>query len=150
MVRSLEGKHPKYYEAVLQLRDVTQKTVDIVEDELARGRLRCIKVVEIRTGVDYFMSDNTLTLQLGKKLQKKMGGELSTTASLHTHKNNKDLYRVTVLFRQTHFRKGDEVEYHGEPYTVKGMAKDIFLQHQKTGKKVHVRYKDMKSIKKKE
>ena len=69
------------------------------------------------------------------------------TSSLHTKKDNKELYRVTVLFRQSGFKKGVEVIYHDEPYVVRAMGRDIYLQHSKTGKKVHVRFTEMKNIK---
>ena len=51
------------------------------------------------------------------------------------------------MFRQAHFQKNDVVDYNGEAYTVKAMGKDILLQHEKTGRKVHVKYKNMKDIK---
>ncbi|PIN73998.1 hypothetical protein COV20_02700 [Candidatus Woesearchaeota archaeon CG10_big_fil_rev_8_21_14_0_10_45_16] len=148
MVRTLEGKHPKYYEAILQLREVTQEVVDFIEEELAKGRMIISKVEDVRNGIDYYLSDNDLTKALGKKLQIKFGGELKLTASLHTKKDSKDLYRVTVLFRQAHFRKGDKVDYQGDVYDVKSVSKEILLQHDKTGKKVHIKYKEMNQIKK--
>ena len=147
MVRSLEGKHPKYYEAVLQLRDVTQEVVDLVEEEIHRTKHSVSKVVELKNGLDYYLADNALTRALGKLLQQKFGGELTVTASLHTKKDDKEMYRVTVLFRLPHFKKGDTVVYEGEEHVVKIMGKEIFLQHTKTGKKARVKYKDMKRIK---
>ena len=31
MVRSIEGKHPRYFEAILQLRDVSEEVIDFVD-----------------------------------------------------------------------------------------------------------------------
>ena len=148
MTKSLEGKHPGYYEAILQLRNILQDVIDFVEEEIPKMNLSISKVVELKTGVDYFLSDNNLTKMLGKKLQEKFGGEVLITATLHTKKKDKDMYRLTILFRQAPFQKGDTVLRDGEEYAVLTMAKEIILQHVKTGKKVHVRYKDMKGIKK--
>ncbi len=147
MVRSTEGKHPNYYEAILQLRNVTQEVVTFVEEEIHTKKIPIAKVVELKNGLDYYIADNDFTKALGKRLQQNFGGELLFTASLHTKKDNKELYRVTALFRGVPFKKQEKVEYQGEEYVVKLMGKDILLQHTKTGKKIHVKYKDMNQIK---
>ncbi len=147
MVRSLQGKHPQYYEAILQLRNTQQDVMDFVEVEIARAGIPVTKVVELKQGLDYYLADNNFTKALGKKLQQQFGGELLSSASLHTRKNNKDLYRVTILFRSIPFRKGDVVEYQGEPYVITGMGKDILLKNTKTGIKAHLKYGDAKQVK---
>ena len=63
--------------------------------------------------------------------------------SVRGRKSGKEIYRVTVLFRAIPFKKGEKVEYQGEKYKVKLLGKDILLQDLKTGKKVHVKYKEM-------
>ena len=148
MVRDISKIHDKYYEATLQLRDISQEVVDFVEDEIARTKLYVAKVVELKNGIDYLLSDNGLTRALGKTLQQKFGGDLKVTASLFSQRDGKDIYRVTVLFREASYRKGDSVEYQGDSYEVKLMGKDILLQAVKDGKKVHIKYKDMDQIKK--
>lgn len=149
MTRNLEQKHPLYYEAVLQLRDTSQEVIDFAEDEIARVGLKVAKTVRLKNGFDYYLSDNSLTRALGKRLHEKFGGEHKTTASLWGVKKGKEVYRVTVLFRGIPFDKGDLVEYRGETYKVKILGKDIMLQHIKTGEKVHVKYKEMEQVKRK-
>ena len=148
MARTLKGKHPNYFEAVLQLRDVNQEIVDFVEEELSRTKHPVSKVVKIKNGLDYYLADNELTRALGKKLQQKFGGELKVTASLHTKKDDKEKYRVTVLFRYPGFSKGDGVVYQGEEWNVEIMGKEIHLRHSTTNKKERVKWKDMKNIRK--
>jgi len=148
MVRTLVGKHTEYYEAILQLRNVSQEVVNFVEEEIPRVHLSVSKVVEEKTGLDYYLSDNSLTRILSKKLQTKFGGEVLITATLHTQKKDKEMYRLTVLFRQAPFTKGDIVVKASERYKVLTMGKEIILQHINTGKKVHLRYREMKGIKK--
>ena len=143
MVRSLEGKHPNYFEAIIQIREASQEVIDFVEN----SNVLIVDEKTVKNGFDYFLADNNQARALGKQLQSKFGGELTTTSSLHTRKDGKELYRVTILFRPAHFKRGQEVEYQGDAYKVKAMAKDIFLQDIKTGKKVHVKYKDMKKLK---
>ena len=147
MVRSLEGKHPLYYEAILQLREVSQEVIDFVTQEIKRVKMPITKISKEKNGWDYYVIDNQFTKSLGKKLQQKFGGQLLTTASLHTQLKGKEVYRVTVLFRGVDYKKNDAVTYHGEEYVVTGLAKNISLQHVKTKKKVHLRYTEAKRIK---
>jgi len=148
MVRSMQGKHPNYYEALLQLRDVSPEIIEFAENEIDRVKLLVSKQKELKNGMDYYCSDSSLTRALGKRLQDKFGGELKVTATLHTKKDNKELYRTTVLFREAQFKKGDEVKYLGETYLVRSMDGKIFLQNLKTGEKIHLKYKEMSLIKK--
>ncbi len=147
MARNLTGKHGAYFEAVLQLRDISQKVVDYAEDEMARVKLHVAKMVPLKNGFDYYLSDTALTRALGKRLQEKFGGEHTVTASLWGVKKDREVFRVTVLFRGLLFDKGDIVEYKNELYNVRSLGKDIFLQSEKTGKKIHVKYNDMKDVK---
>ena len=147
MVRSIQGKHPEYYEAVLQLRNITSTILDFVYREIDRGRVHLAKEVELKNGRDIYLSDNDFTRSLGKKLQETFGGEYNLTASLFGRKSGKEIHRLTVLFRGILFTKGDLVEYQGDQYKVKILGKDILLQEVKTGKKVHVKYGEMNQIK---
>lgn len=149
MVRTLEGKHLQYYEATLQLRDVTEAAIAFVQQEIARENIPLAKVVKEKNGYDYFLADSNFTKALGKKLQQKFGGQLHVTATLFGRKDSRAINRLTVLFRGLLFVKGDIVEYKGEPYEVKMVAKDILLQSPATGEKVHLRYKDIGVIRKK-
>ena len=147
MVRDLTGKHPGYYEAILQLRDVSPEITEFAKEEIKRIGLRIAKTVKLKNGVDYYLTDTAPTRSLGRQLQEKFGGELKFTASLYGQKDGQDIYRTTVLFRGIHFKKGDNIEYKGEKYTVKFLGKEMMLQHEKTGKKMHLKYKEMKGIK---
>jgi NMD protein affecting ribosome stability and mRNA decay len=147
MARSMEGKHGSYFEAVLQLRDVSQEVVDFAEDEIGRLKMHVADVITLKNGYDYKLSDNTLARRIGKNLQTKFGGKIEETSSLWGVKKDREVYRVTVLFRGVPFKKGDLVIYQGEEYKVKILGKDMMLQNTKNGKKVHVKYKDMREVK---
>lgn len=147
MVRSIKGKHSDYFEAVLQLRDVSERAVTFVEDEIFRNEVHVAKKKKVKNGWDYYLADNDFTRALGKKLQQQFGGENTVTASLFGQKDGKEIYRLTVLFRGISFKKEDPVKYGGEEYKVKILGKDILLQNVKTGKKVHVKYKERDQIK---
>ncbi|MFH1682441.1 MAG: NMD3-related protein [Candidatus Woesearchaeota archaeon] len=149
MLKRLEGKRPKYYEAILQLRDFEKEVEQFVKKEIDREDARVAKVKSVRGGLDYYLADKNFTKNLGKKLVDKFGGEYIVTGSLWGKKDGRDVYRTTVLFRCFAFKKGDLVEYEGEQYYIKILTqKEIVLQHQKSGEKVRVRYKEMKRIRK--
>ena len=150
MTKNPEQKHALYYEAILQLRDVPQEVVNYVEDEIARVKLTVAKTVPLKNGIDYYLSDNSLTRALGKRLREKFGGNTKETASLWGVKKDREVYRVTVLFRGVPFKKNEIVIYDGDDHKIVSLGKDIFMQEVKTGKKVHLRYDDINRIKKKE
>jgi NMD protein affecting ribosome stability and mRNA decay len=150
MVKPIHGKHSEYYEAILQLRDVADEVVDFVDDEIDRKDIFVAKIKKVTNGYDYYLGNANMSKNLGKTLQEKYGGEFTVTATLFTRKEGKPVYRLTVLFRATPFKKGDEVEYHDEQYKVIMSGKKVMLQHAKTGKKVQVWHKDMKKVKKRE
>jgi nonsense-mediated mRNA decay protein 3 len=149
MVRSMEGKRQQYFEATLQLRNVEKELISFVENEIIRAKIHVAKKDKVKNGYDYQLADNRFTQSLGKKLQQTAGGELAVTSSLFSQKDGKDIYRVTVLFRQAGFKKGDDVIYQGEEFNVKSIGKDILLVGISKPTKMHVKYKDMRRIKKK-
>ena len=147
MVKPIHGKHSEYFEAILQLRDVADEVIDFVDDEIDRKNIPVAKIKKVTNGYDYYLGDGNLAKNLGKSLQEKFGVEFTVTASLFSWKGGKGIYRITVLFRGISFKKGDQVDYQGEAYTILVLGKKIMLQHTKTGKKEHLRYQDMKKIK---
>ncbi len=150
MVRDITGKHPQYFEAILQLRDVSQEVVDFVENEISRQRIPVSKAEDVKNGFDFYLADNQFAKALGKKLQETFGGEEIITASIYGQKDGKEIYRVTILFREAPFKKGDTVLYRGEEYAVIVLGSEMILQHGKTGKRLHLKYREMGKVKKKD
>ncbi|MEK6900227.1 MAG: NMD3-related protein [Nanoarchaeota archaeon] len=147
MVNIIDDKNNQYYEAILQLREVSEAILDYTEREIAKQRIPVAKVKEVHTGYDFYLGDGNRTKNLGKQLQEKFGGEYTVTATLFTRKEGRPVYRITVLFRGIAFKKGDLVDYKGEKHIVVMIGKKVMLQESKTGKKVHLRYKDLGTIK---
>ena len=150
MVRDVTGKHPLYFEAILQLRDVSPEVVAFADEDLLRNKIPVPQKLEAENGWDYYVADQNFVKALGKRLQQYFGGECVVTASLYGQKDGKEIYRTTILFREASFRKGDIVAYRGEEYKVLVLDKEIILQPTDGGKKLHLKYREMKKIKKKE
>ena len=147
MVRNPADKHDLYYESTLQLRDVTQEMVDFAYNEIERTGMRIAKEVSLDNGIDFRLTDKSLTRALGKKLQATFGGEYKETARIYGQKDGAEIYRLTVLFRSMGAKKGDIVNYRGEEYKIVLIGKDMLLQDVHSGKKIHVKYNEAKNFK---
>jgi len=148
MVRDISGKHSGYFEAVLQLREISNQIYQTAKTELRDAKIHLAKEKKLKNGYDLYLGDSKYAQKIGKKLQKEFGGEVKITASLFGQQDGKEIYRVTVLFRGVSFKKGNLVEFEGEKYTVVYMAKnDLLLQKEEGGEKIHLKYKEINKIK---
>ncbi len=150
MVHSIAGKRLEYFEAILQLRDVSEEIVKLAYAEIARAKIHIAKTENFKTGLDVYLADAPFTKNLAKSLQQKFGGKYQVTASLFSQHDGKEIYRITVLFRGLSFSRNDIVEYKGEDYKIQALGKEIVLNHLITGKKKHLKYAEMEKVKKKE
>lgn len=134
-------KPPTYFEGVLQLRHASDEAVDWLYDELRRTqKARVAKVKEVAGGIDIYLSSQHYMQSLGRRLQQRFGGILKITSKLHTRDpvTSKDVHRVTVLFRQLPFAKGDIIAFQGEQWKVIALGTQIALQNVKSGEKKRV------------
>lgn len=142
LAEKLRDKHPLYYEAILQLRDISQEVHAVVKQEINTAGMPVVKRVSYTNGTDLYLPDKKFAIRLGKKLQHRFGGLFLVTTSLHTKKKGVDIYRFTVLYRGITFKKGDVIRYKGETHEVKVLGKDILLLRVSDHKKVHMKWKD--------
>lgn len=147
MPKPIHGQHSQYFEAILQLRNISDEVIDLVDAEIEKKQIPVAKVKEVTNGFDYYLGNGNLTKNVGKKLQEKFGGEFTVTATLFTRKEGRPVYRLTVLFRGIPFKKGEIVEYQGENYTLILSGKKFMLQHLKSGKKIQLKQKEMARVK---
>ena len=139
----------QYFEAILQLRDCSPKIKSFVDSEIRKNQIGVAKLKTVPHGFDYYLSDDNRTKILGKKLQQTFGGEFKVTASLFSHKDGKNIYRMTVLFREIPFKKGEKVLFSGEEYHIELIHPEIVLRPLSSGKKIRVKHKNMRAIKNK-
>ncbi len=147
--KAWEGKHPLYFEAIMQLRNVQIEHVQRAVNIHDKAKVPIPKTVEQKTGIDLYSADAKTTKAAAKNLQKKYGGIYLVTAKLFSEKDGRTIYRLTVLYRAPHFKRGDLVMYKGETYEVKLLQDKVVLQNPKTGKKIQLKCneKDMALIK---
>ena len=143
----MEGKHPLYYEAILQLRDIVPEIEEFAFAAIKKKGVPITRIKKVQGGIDIYLADKRVARTIGKQLQERFGGEHKVTQSVYGMKGGNTIYRITILFRGLPFRKGQQVLYKGEPCTVLLLGKDIFLRQDATGKKMHVKFKDAAGIK---
>jgi NMD protein affecting ribosome stability and mRNA decay len=141
---STSSKHPGYFEAVIQLRNVKQNIIDFTFRSCAEHHIGVAKIKWLKNGVDLWVSDRRFSQRTLKELQKKFGGLVKTSATLFTQDKltSKLVHRVTVLFKQFPFKKGEIFEFKGQSYTIVGIGKDIIAEDE-SGKKRTLRYIDL-------
>ncbi|MBI3034465.1 hypothetical protein HYY72_04875 [Candidatus Woesearchaeota archaeon] len=119
-----------YYQAILQLRDASQEIEGFVDSHI-NGSLRkgifVSRKKKVRNGVDYYISSNKFTINLGRLLEKRFGGCLKVSEKLFSRdrQSSKDLYRVNVLYRPLPVRIGDVISFKGSLVAVRGIGKKI-------------------------
>ncbi len=95
-------KNPQYFEGILQLRNPSEEALNFIENQFKNNEKAWIaKQVNLKTGIDLYVSSNRFLMQIGKKLKKSFKGKLILSRKTHTrnHLTSKEVYRVTVCFR---------------------------------------------------
>jgi len=146
----IEIPHHNYYEGIMQLRDCDKEVVEWVKQRTKKdARALITKEKKVRGGIDLYFTSQKYLRTIGKKLSETFAGEYKTTRTLHTRsRTGKDLYRVTVLFRQYPFKKGDKLKYVDEEYEVLSFGNQVYVKNLNTGKKSHIKLEDLKTAKK--
>ena len=134
-----------YFQGILQLRDVNDEILSFVHNQpKKRNDVAVTRTVKFSNGIDLYITSQKFIRILGKKLKESFGGELKTSAKLHTkNKQGKDLYRVNVLFKLSKYKKGDVVKIRGDKVRLIRIGKKIFARDLSTGKKVTIRINDL-------
>jgi len=144
-MHNLEGKHPGYYEGILQLRNADNKVYNFVRDEIRNNNVRIAKEIGLNEGFDLYLSSNKFLIQLGKKLKSLFSGDLKISKKVYSrHKDTqKDIFRMTVLFRQIKHKAGSIVEVRGERYKINKLGKKVHCTSVEGGRKVFFDYKEL-------
>ena len=134
-----------YFQGILQLRDINDEIIHFVHSQIKkRGDVAVTRTVKFPNGVDLYITSQKFIRILGKKLKESFGGELKTSAKLHTKsKQGKDLYRVNVLFKPSMYKKGNVISVRGDSVKLIRIGKKIFARNLKTGKKMTIRSADL-------
>lgn len=142
----MKDRHPEYFEGILQLRNYTDELLNWVKKRIEKDKkAKIAKVKKAKNGVDLYLSDQHYLQALGKKLKQNFVGILKISQKLFTQDRvtSKLLYRVTVLFKQLPYKKGDKIKFRGEEYEIQHIAAQITVKNLKTGKRKKIKIDEL-------
>src|SRR3990167_3957983 len=136
-----------YFEGIFQLRSPTKEVLDFMEHDLQKkGDVFITKKKKLKDGFDMYMTSQRYMQILGRKLQKKFGGELKVSSQLFTRnrQTSKDDYRVNVLYRYHPFAVGEVRNYRGDEVRIMKMSKkQVTIKDVKTGQTSFATYDEI-------
>lgn len=143
-----------YYVGTIQVRadgrgvtaDESRRARDVAERLAASGgREQFVsRVEEVRGGLDVLVSTNALAKQVARELARELGGTVTSSATLHTQREGKDMYRATFAVRLPAFRDGDVILWRRRRYRVVGKGDPLRLEDVATGERLRVRIRELK------
>jgi nonsense-mediated mRNA decay protein 3 len=125
----------KYFESTVQVRgnktrDMTQNEIDLCKsiarsmaDAGYRGgdQLSFIQnMKEVKGGLDIILGSTQLGRHMARAIYERFGGKFLETCKLVGKKNNRDVFRSTLLIRFPRLKKGDFVTFRGSIFEVTG------------------------------
>lgn len=138
---------PNYYEGILQLRGDHTEVLDWVLNTVKKDQRAYItKAKKVKGGIDLYITSQRYLRSLGKKIKQTFVGEFKETRTLHTRDKNsqKELYRITILFRPYPIKKGEKIKYKGEEYELVNFSNQIKIKNIKTGKTKYIKQEELK------
>jgi len=121
-----------YHEAVIQLRNLDEKIIRELAEELVKKEVFIKERIDKKEGIDLKITDKRAARSIAQKLAKKYGLEYKLTSKLITYKHDKgkEVYRDFILLRGL---PQDFVYYKGSFWIIKN-NKLIEVESKKTEK----------------
>ncbi len=120
-----------YYEGILQLRNKENEGFEDCIKEIERNTqakelVAVTNKINVKGGVDFYISDKKYIRSLANTLHQKYGGELKLSPHLHTsdRQSSKQVYRINALLRLPGFNIDDIIKYKGEYYKIVSFKSD--------------------------
>ncbi len=137
--------HVNYFEAVLQLRNITQAVADFVSEQLEHNKIGVSKIKRHANGMDMQISSRQFASKLGKMLQHTFGGMVKRSARIFTtdRMSMKSVWRVTVLFKQFPYSVGETFEFKGVSYRVLAVTDEVVAREEVSQQVKKLKYKDL-------
>ena len=115
-----------------------------VADRAASGGEDFVSGIEpVRGGIDVKVGSNRLAKRLARDLAREFRGTVGSSATLHTQREGREMYRSTYVVRIPAFCEGDVVHWRSARYRVVGLGDPVRLQHVDTGAIERVRLREL-------
>ncbi len=147
----MEKSKNKYFEGILQLRNITQEIIDLIEKKLNKTKeLKISKIVEQKNGLDLYMTDKRKMERLALDLQKEFGGILKKSPQLFSknRQTSKNIYRLNICLKFCDFKKGDVIKTNNKYIKITNIGKKINGIDLIYNKRVSLDVEDFKILKK--
>jgi NMD protein affecting ribosome stability and mRNA decay len=143
-----------YYEGVFQLRNKQNPSYKILQKEVIEyvkksKDVGINKIVEDKSGIDFYFTSQKIMQKIGTILYKKYGGELKLSKRLFSkdRQTSKEIYRICLLLRLSEFSPMDVVSFDNKYYLIKSFSKnEIFASDLITHKNRTLRLKEVELI----
>ena len=141
----MEGKHPGYFQGILQLRNPTKELKAFIDNEIKKEGVYVAKKVKTKDGVNMWVSSNKFLLKMSRQLKIKFSGDMKLSRKIYSRDRmtQKDIWRMTLLFKQYPFKKGETVKIRGEEYKINSLGTKVQTTHVKSGKKKLFNYEEI-------
>ncbi len=125
----------KYFESTIQIRESSdrplteweieecKKMAESMADAGYRGgdQLSFIQEIkDVRGGIDIILGSTQLGRQMARAIYERFGGKLLESSKLVGRKENRDVYRTTILVRFPRLKRGDIISFRGTLFKVTG------------------------------
>jgi len=134
------------HEGILQLRNPNKQVLEFVHGHTKRNpKFKIVKEKKVTNGMDMYINKQKLLLAFGKKLHEQFVGEYKTSRKLFTRQRDtgKLVYRVNVLLRLPHFKKGQVLVIRDDEYKILAIRNTVKVQDKKSGKKSFVLFEEV-------
>ena len=120
-------KHDKYYQGILQLRNVPKEIIDYVLDRFESQKVGIAKIVKLKTGIDIYSASNKFSKKIAHYLYKNYGGEIKENPKLFSRdsQTGKNIYRMNILFRCPDYLPGEVIKVNDQIIKISSLSTDI-------------------------
>jgi nonsense-mediated mRNA decay protein 3 len=152
----------KYFQSTVQLRANAARKLTSSEMEECKKMAREMadsgyhggdqlsfiqEIKEVKGGLDIILGSTQLGRRMARAFVERFGGHLLETAKLVGKKDNRDVYRSTLLVRFPRLKRGDIVSFRGELFSVAGFdSKATLIAALRDGRRSSMSEEDAEAI----
>lgn len=140
----------KYFEGVLQVRNITPEIYKFIKNDLAKQRSKGIhinkevNIDDTDANIDFYYTDKGYLRIIAEKLRSSFGAILKQNAQLFSidWETSKNLYRLNVLVEFPNYHKDDVIKLDGHLYKIISMDAKIHVLNLETHTKTLLPHKE--------
>jgi nonsense-mediated mRNA decay protein 3 len=144
-----------YFVGTVQVRAIGRPLTDeegnraahMAERARSGGEEFVSRIEPVQGGIDVRVSTNSFAKRLARDLAKAFGGAVGGSATLHTQREGREMYRSTYVVRIPSYREGDTIRWKGVRYRVEAIGDPVRLRDVDSGAIARVRVRDLRTAK---